>query len=132
MLSGVCEIFKRDPFDAESTPVPEGIKVSMSGVVGDTRCRATPAASPGLVRSEVFSMSNPIKIQVLLRREWQTPDGIEKARNCLVQAGLRPTVAGLATISAELDQDHFQFLFGTSATDLPPRPSAAGDFGRSG
>jgi hypothetical protein len=104
----------------------------MSEVVGDMRCRETPPAGPGLVRSEVFSMSDPIKIQVLLRREWQTPDGVEKARKCLVEAGLRPTAAGLATISAELDQDHFQFLFGTSAKDLPPRPSAAGDFGQSG
>jgi hypothetical protein len=77
-------------------------------------------------------MLNPIKIQILLRREWQTPDGIEKTRNCLVEAGLRPTAAGRATISAELDPDHFQFLFGTPAKDLPRGSPAAGDFGRSG
>jgi hypothetical protein len=73
-----------------------------------------------------------IKIQVLLRPEWRTPGGIEEARNALVEAGLRPTVAGLATISAELDQDRFQSLFGTSATDVPPRRPGAGDFGQSG
>jgi hypothetical protein len=78
-------------------------------------------------------MSNStIKIQVLLRPEWRTPGGIAEARNALVEAGLRPTAAGLATISAELDQDGFRSLFGTSATEVPPRGPGAADFGRSG
>jgi hypothetical protein len=107
--------------------------VSIGGPVGGIYDGRHRKPAGGSFRSEVLSMSDStIKIQVLLRREWRTPDGVEKARNSLVEAGLRPTAVGLATISAELDRDRFRSLFGTSATDVPPRRPAAGDFGRSG
>jgi hypothetical protein len=73
-----------------------------------------------------------IKIQVLLRRERRTTDGIAEARNALVEAGFRPTAFGLATISAELDRDRFRTFFGTSSTEVPPRRPGGGDFGQSG
>jgi hypothetical protein len=107
--------------------------VSSGGPVGaiDDGAHRHPPAGP--LCSEVLSMSDStIRIQVLLRPQWRTPGGIEEARNALIEAGLRPTAAGLATISAELDPDGFRSLFGTSATEVPPRRPGAGDFGRSG
>ena len=107
--------------------------MSIGGPVGGISERRHRAPAVGARGSQWVAMSDStVKIQILLRREWRTPDGIEKVRNSLVEAGFRPTAAGLATISAELDQEHFRSLFGTPATDVPPRDPTAGDFGQSG
>jgi hypothetical protein len=86
----------------------------------------------GSFRTEVVSMSRtPIKIQLLIRREWRTATGVEEAREAVARAGVTPTAVGLATISAEVDEDQFLSLFGTSAREAPPQPPGPRDFGRS-
>jgi hypothetical protein len=73
-----------------------------------------------------------IRIQVLLKREWRTPGGIDEVRKALVEAGFMPTVGGLTSVSADIDEDRFRTLFGTSPTEVLPQPLGARDFGQSG
>lgn len=46
--------------------------------------------------------------------------------------GLRPTTGGVATISAELEPDEFQEMFGVVAMEIAPQPPGKGNFGKSG
>jgi hypothetical protein len=81
---------------------------------------------------EVSTSNPPIKLQVLLRREWRTSDGIEQVRKILTSIGLKPTASGLATISAEAEPERFESLFGVKATEIAPRGPGKTDFGTSG
>jgi hypothetical protein len=81
---------------------------------------------------EVSTSNPPIKLQILLRKEWRTSDGIEKVRGILISIGLKPTASGLATISAEAEPERFESLFGVKATEIAPRGPGETDFGTSG
>ena len=78
-------------------------------------------------------MSDPsIKLQVLLRANWRSPQGLDKVREILASLGLTPTAGGLVTISAEVEPEKFKEVFGVTATETPPQPLDAKEFGRSG
>jgi hypothetical protein len=81
---------------------------------------------------EVSTSGSLVKLQVLLRREWRTSQGIDEVRRILTSVGLTPTAAGLATISAEVGAERFEDLFGVPASELAPRPPGERDFGESG
>ena len=53
-------------------------------------------------------------------------------RRLLSALGVKPTAAGLATLSAELDADKFKATFGVTAVEAPPASSDSAEFGRSG
>jgi hypothetical protein len=74
---------------------------------------------------------SPIKLQVLLRSEWRTPQGVEKVREILRTIGLIPTIGGAATISAEVDPKQFQHIFGVTVTETAPQPPRNNEFGMS-
>jgi hypothetical protein len=46
--------------------------------------------------------------------------------------GLNPTIAGLATISAEAEPARFQSVFGVEAPEVAPRRPGQADSGNSG
>jgi hypothetical protein len=80
-----------------------------------------------------ISTSNAsIRLQILLRTEWRTPQGVERVRSLLAALGITPTAAGAATLSAELDDSRFKDIFGTRAKTTPPSLPAEREFGRSG
>jgi hypothetical protein len=81
---------------------------------------------------EVSTSNPPIKLQILLRREWRTSNGTEEVRKILIAIGLKPTASGLATISAEAEPERFESLFGVKATEIAPRGPGETDFGTSG
>jgi hypothetical protein len=83
-------------------------------------------------RQEASTSNPPVKLQVLLRREWRTSSGIEEARGILVSAGLKPTASGMATISVETEPERFESLFGVTASEIAPRAPSGTDFGKSG
>ena len=59
-----------------------------------------------------------VLLQILLRSEWRTPQGVEDVKRILESLGITPTGQGSATISAELDPELFEKLFGASSTSL--------------
>lgn len=67
---------------------------------------------------EASTSNSPIKLQILVGREWRNPDGIEEVRKLLASLGVKPTVSGLATISAEVSAEQFESLFGTKAAEI--------------
>ena len=67
--------------------------------------------------------NSPIKLQILVGREWRNPDGIEEVRKLLASLGVEPTVSGLATISAEVGAEQFESLFGVKAGETEPGAS---------
>lgn len=84
------------------------------------------------VASEAATPKPSIKLQILLRQEWRTPQGVEKITAILRSVGLMPTVGGLATISADVEPETFKALFGVTATETAPQPGTEREFGRSG
>jgi hypothetical protein len=76
--------------------------------------------------------SPSIKLQILLRREWRTPEGLAKVQGILHAIGLPPTAAGAVTISAEIGLDKFQEMFGVTATETAPQAPGNSDYGKSG
>jgi hypothetical protein len=73
-----------------------------------------------------------VKLQILLRREWRNPDGIDRVKRIASSLGLTPTTAGLASVSAEISDADFQALFGKLLESIEPRPPGRGDFGSPG
>lgn len=78
---------------------------------------------------EVSTSGSPIKLQILLRREWRTPQGVAKVSEVLRTIGLIPTIGGAATISAEVDPKQFEQTFGVTATKTAPQPPRNNEFG---
>ncbi len=76
--------------------------------------------------------SPSIKLQILLRSEWRTPQGVAKVQEILRSMGLMPTAGGAATISAELELNRFEEVFGVIATETAPQPPSKTEAGKSG
>jgi hypothetical protein len=66
--------------------------------------------------AEAPTSSPPVKLQLLLRREWRTSEGVEEVRKILDSLGLKLTASGLATVSAEATPERFESLFGVKAS----------------
>lgn len=81
---------------------------------------------------EVSTSNPPILLQILLRKESRTAEGIAAVQKILAALGLKPTASGLATISAEVNAELFESLFGVKATEIAPRGPGGTDFGASG
>jgi len=58
-----------------------------------------------------------VKLQLLLLPESRTPDGIQEVKRALASLGVATTGQGSVTISAEVNLDQFERLFGLAATD---------------
>jgi hypothetical protein len=82
--------------------------------------------------SEAVTPKPSIKLQILLRHDWRTSQGVEKAHTALRSLGMTPTVGGLATISAEIEPAKFEEVFGVTVTETAPQPPGGQEFGRSG
>ena len=82
--------------------------------------------------AEASTSSPPVKLQLLLHREWRTADGIEEVRKILDSLGITLTASGLATISADIEAERFESVFGVKATRIAARGPGAEDFGTSG
>jgi len=85
-----------------------------------------------LINWEISTSDSLVKLQVLLRREWRTPEGIEEVSGLLTSMGITPTATGLATISADVEQERFEKLFGQTAREIAPKPPGERNFGESG
>jgi len=75
--------------------------------------------------------SSSIKLQILLRREWRSPDGLNKVKEILPSIGLTLTAAGATTISAEVEPKAFEETFGVVATESTRQLPGNNEFGRS-
>jgi hypothetical protein len=82
--------------------------------------------------AEASTASALIKLQILLRRQYRTPEAADQVRKILLSLGLTPTAVGLATLSADAEPSRFESLFGVKTTEILPRPPGKTDFGASG
>ena len=73
-----------------------------------------------------------VKLQILIRPQWRTKDGLATVSSVAQSVGINPTAAGAATLSADIAPDAFEKLFGQQALDVAPRPPGARDFGSPG
>jgi hypothetical protein len=55
-----------------------------------------------------------LRLQLLLHPDRRTPEAVAAVKQILGSLGIVPTAAGAATISAEVDANTFQTLFGES------------------
>lgn len=75
-------------------------------------------------------MARPrVRLQLLLRREWRTPEGVRAVQKALQSLDMQPTASGAATVSAAMDAEAFEKRFGpvsgivpfeTDALETPP------------
>jgi len=70
-----------------------------------------------------------LKVQLLLRPECRSPNGLNGAVATATALGLKVTGTGRATISAEIDSVRFNELFGAAVTPVAARGRGAADFG---
>ncbi len=80
----------------------------------------------------MIETGKPIKLQLLLNPKWRTPEGIAEVKRIAQSLGISPTVAGAASVSAEMEAEPFEKLFATKATPIIAREPTATDFGTSG
>jgi len=73
-----------------------------------------------------------IKLQILLRKERRTPEGITMVKEIAASLGIKPTTSGAASISGEIDPKAFEVLFGTRAEQVGARPPSGSDYGSPG
>ena len=59
-----------------------------------------------------------LRLQILLRKEWRTPEGVAAVRKALQAIDAQATGSGAATVSAVMEADAFERRFG-------PVPSVA-------
>ncbi len=64
-----------------------------------------------------------IKVQILLRRDMRTPEGIKTVKRMLASLGMKPSASGAASISAVVEEKRFSAIFGSGA---PEAHEAAG------
>jgi hypothetical protein len=73
-----------------------------------------------------------VQLQILPKKEYRNPAGIELLRSKLKSAGLNFISAGYASISAEIDEVSFGELLGSKLRVIEPKPSGDRDFGAAG
>jgi len=73
-----------------------------------------------------------IKLQILLHQPWRTSEGIERVRELIKSLGIKPTVDGRTTVSAEISKDAFDAIFKIPVQKVAAQPPGSRDFGRSG
>jgi hypothetical protein len=73
-----------------------------------------------------------IKVQILLRKAWRTTEGIATVKEIAASLGIKPTTSGAASVSAEIESEAFEALFGERAQEVAPRPPNDSDFGSPG
>jgi hypothetical protein len=83
-------------------------------------------------QSETNSPQGPVKLQILIRKPWRNDEGIRCVRALAEQLGMTITLAGAATLSAEMPAKACEELFGTTLTPVASRPPGQSDFGRTG
>lgn len=73
-----------------------------------------------------------IKVQILLRKAWRTPEGIAAVQRIAASLGITPTASGAATVSGEIEPQAFESLFAQKAQEVSLRPPDGLDFGSPG
>jgi hypothetical protein len=58
-----------------------------------------------------------IKVQILLRPDMRTPEGIKTVKRMLASMGIKPSASGAASISATVEENRFRALFGPGAPE---------------
>src|SRR5438445_9561747 len=62
----------------------------------------------------------PLKLQLLLQKGQRDEQTSHAVQTVLEELGLRPTAAGAATVSAEVDDEDFERVFGRKAGEAEP------------
>lgn len=73
-----------------------------------------------------------IKLQLLLRKDRRTPEGLSAVREIAASLGIVPTASGAASVSGEIAPRDFESLFGETPREVAPRPPGRDDFGSPG
>lgn len=73
-----------------------------------------------------------VQLQILPKKEYRNPAGIELVRTKLKSAGLTFISAGYASIAAEIDETSFARVFGSNLRVIEPKPPGDHDFGAVG
>ncbi len=56
-----------------------------------------------------------VKLQILLRKDMRTPEGVAAVRRILESLGITPSASGTATVSAGVEADQLEAIFGPVA-----------------
>ena len=73
-----------------------------------------------------------VKLQLLLRKESRTPQGVAAAKGIALSLGIVPTASGFTSLSAEMQDEAFESLFKQNLRKVEPRAPSAADFGSPG
>jgi len=73
-----------------------------------------------------------VKVQILLRKQWRTPEGIATVKTIAASLGITPTTSGIASVSGEMDSQAFKILFGAEIRRVRPRPPRGTHYGSPG
>lgn len=73
-----------------------------------------------------------VKLQILLRKSWRTPEGIAAVKKIAASLGITPTASGTVTLSGEIEPQVFESLFRQRVQEIDPRPPGGLDFGTPG
>jgi len=60
-----------------------------------------------------------VRLQLLLRREWRTPEGVAAVEKALPALDMQPTAHGAATVSGVMDAGVFEKRFGAVSGIVP-------------
>ena len=55
-----------------------------------------------------------LRLQILLRKPYRNPEGVEKTRAALKSLGMEPTTSGAASLAATVDEKTAESVFGSS------------------
>lgn len=84
--------------------------------------------------SILVSVRARVKLQVLLRKERRTPEGMAAVRGILESLGITPSASGSATVSATVEAGRLEAIFGPVApviqfqADTLPIPEALTEY----
>jgi len=111
------------------TPFPLPSRLLSSPLLTGKRCGRIASQN---VRSWEAEAAMLVKVQILLRKEWRTPEGIATVKRIAASLGIAPTASGAASVSGAIESKAFEALFGVKARRLSPRPRSGTDSGSPG
>ena len=75
-----------------------------------------------------------MKLQILLRKDKRTPEGVAAVRRILESLGITPSASGSATVSATVESGRLETIFGQTGpvaqfqTDTLPIPESLKEY----
>ena len=85
-----------------------------------------------MINGAMESPPKRVKLQILLRKPWRTPEGIARARKLASSVGITPTTSGAASVAGEIEWGAFEQLFKTKVHEVKPRLPGGSDYGSPG